>query len=132
MERVKAVPEGAISFYLDHHVHARKAKFSIGVKLDCTYDPNNPEHVRRKHLVKDKGFGDKVIPDGFMVLLKKGRTVDESMELRHALYYEVAPGDALRINDELFVYRGDGDPPYWFDEMADPGERPSCRQHPLN
>ena len=43
----KAVADGAISFYCDHHVGARIAKYMYGVKFLREFNVMDPEHTER-------------------------------------------------------------------------------------
>jgi hypothetical protein len=43
----KAVADGAISYYIDHFVQTRVSKLTYGCQGYITYDPGNPEHLKR-------------------------------------------------------------------------------------
>ncbi|KAK7472172.1 hypothetical protein VKT23_000294 [Stygiomarasmius scandens] len=45
----KAVADGAASFYLDHFVNSRVARWHYGVGMNKYYDANNAEHRKREH-----------------------------------------------------------------------------------
>ena len=70
-QRNKAVAEGAISFYIEHYVSVRVARFTYGTEYLKVFNKKDPEDVRQR----SKGFkdrvGDWVIPGRFAVLLAK-------------------------------------------------------------
>ncbi|KAJ3514774.1 hypothetical protein NLJ89_g2173 [Agrocybe chaxingu] len=71
----KAVADGAVSFYIDHFVTARVAKFSYGTCANPVYISSNPEHAARKNKVYTSLDGNERIRGGFGVILRKGTAV---------------------------------------------------------
>lgn len=69
--RNKAVADGAVSFYLDHFVAMRVAKFSYGARCFRIYDAKNREHAQRSLSAYVGVDGKKHIPNGFEVVLHK-------------------------------------------------------------
>ena len=67
----KAVAVGAVSFYVDHFVTGRIAKFTFGVPSHVRYRPFDPEHVRREHKLSLDPTGDKRIPGHFETMLTR-------------------------------------------------------------
>lgn len=67
----KAVADGAIGFYCDHHVSARMSKFMYGVEYLREYDGNDEEHVSRKHRLFELPSGPKLLPDAFDCILAR-------------------------------------------------------------
>ena len=67
----KAVADGAVGFYCDHHVSARMSKFMYGVEFLRELDPNNPEHERRKEKLCELPSGPKLLPDAFDCILAR-------------------------------------------------------------
>lgn len=65
----KAVADGAIGFYCDHHVSARMSKFSYGVEFLREYDPRDPEHLSRRSRLCELPSGPKLLPDAFDCIL---------------------------------------------------------------
>ena len=65
----KAVAVGAISFYLDHFVTGRISKFTYGAPCSASYQPFDPEHIRREHKAWLDPVGDKWVPDHFETML---------------------------------------------------------------
>ncbi|KAF9526168.1 hypothetical protein CPB83DRAFT_795114 [Crepidotus variabilis] len=113
---VKAVSDGAISFYIDHYVHARVAKISYGVVGFVTYDKNNPEHRKRSHRQQSDADGISVISDAFKALLKKGTQIKESQEFSIPLFkVSHQPTDHYNIKQLIISYRGHNTNPEWID-----------------
>ena len=71
--RGKVVAIGAVSYYVDHFVTGRIAKFTYGVFGNTKYDSSNPEHVRREHKSWDDAIGVRRIPDHFRAMLTRVR-----------------------------------------------------------
>jgi hypothetical protein len=69
----KAVAVGAVSYYLDHFVTGRISKFTYGAACCITYQPSNPEHVRRGHKSYLDAAGEKTLPDFFQTMLLRVR-----------------------------------------------------------
>lgn len=69
----KAVAVGAILFYVGHFGTGRISKFTYGVLYDVTYQPHNPEHVKRKHVSYLGPSGDRFIPRCFKTMLPRVR-----------------------------------------------------------
>lgn len=69
----KAVADGAIGFYCDHHVAARMAKFMYGVEFLREYDPNDEEHTVRLSRLCELPSGPKLLPDAFDCILARVR-----------------------------------------------------------
>jgi hypothetical protein len=69
--RSKAVADGAVGFYCDHHVSARMSKFMYGVEFLRELDPNNPDHERRKEKLCELPSGPKLLPDAFDCILAR-------------------------------------------------------------
>lgn len=67
----KAVANGAISFYCDHHVGARIAKYMYGVEFLREFDPNDPEHKERQSRLFQLPSGPKLLPDAFDCILAR-------------------------------------------------------------
>ena len=67
----KAVADGAIGFYCDHHVSARMSKFMYGVEFLRAIDPNDPDHAARKERLCELPSGPKLLPDAFDCILAR-------------------------------------------------------------
>ncbi|KAJ7182378.1 hypothetical protein C8R43DRAFT_869047, partial [Mycena crocata] len=68
----KAAADGAASFFIDHHVSVRVAKFTQGVCMSESFNSRTGEHTKR---IVGKRFrvlnGELVIPDRFSPILPK-------------------------------------------------------------
>ena len=73
--RSKAVSDGAISFHLDHHVTTRVSKFAYGTFSRIAYDPNDPEHQKRKSTLAVSASGEKRVGGIFHTILPKVASV---------------------------------------------------------
>ncbi|PFH46144.1 hypothetical protein AMATHDRAFT_8154 [Amanita thiersii Skay4041] len=116
----KAVPEGAVSYHLDHCVTSRMSKFSYGIRASEVYDVDNAEHKARESTAFYSLSGVRRVPGGFSTILAKAVEVSETREFRDSF------GNTL--NQEEFnnfkiktipirCYRGEENKaPRWFDE----------------
>ena len=78
----KAVANGAIGFYCDHHVGARIAKYMYGVEFLREFDAADPEHRERQSRLFQLPSGPKLLPDAFDCILAR---VSPPMENRFRL-----------------------------------------------
>ncbi|KIM84081.1 hypothetical protein PILCRDRAFT_96828 [Piloderma croceum F 1598] len=67
----KAVADGAIGFYSDHHVSARMSKYMYGVEFLREFDAQDQEHVARKNRLCELPSGPKLLPDAFDCILAR-------------------------------------------------------------
>ena len=67
----KAVADGAIGFYCDHHVSARMSKYMYGVEFLREYDAIDEEHIARQHRLFELPSGPKLLPDAFDCILNR-------------------------------------------------------------
>ena len=81
----KAVADGAIGFYCDHHVSARVAKFMYGVEYLRAFDPNDAEHSARKHRLFEMPSGPKLLPDAFDCILARVSALATDLSLNDQL-----------------------------------------------
>ncbi|EEB95630.1 hypothetical protein MPER_05365, partial [Moniliophthora perniciosa FA553] len=72
----KAVADGAVSFYLDHHVSARVSRFTYGIEVLVPYDESNREHRRRSHTTFVNAAGVRMVPGAFSAILPQGTRVE--------------------------------------------------------
>lgn len=84
----KAVADGALSYYIDHHVKTRVSKITYGSRGGINYDASNTEHSKRSHLVLTSISGIKRLGGIFWVLLPTNTQVSETKEFRRAHYWE--------------------------------------------
>ena len=69
MHRNKAVAVGAISLYAGHVVTGRISRFTYGTVHHVSYEPLNPEHVKREHKTFLDASGDRRVPGYFDIML---------------------------------------------------------------
>ncbi|KAJ7617593.1 hypothetical protein DFH06DRAFT_1274125 [Mycena polygramma] len=116
----KAVADGAVSFYIDHHVSVRVARFTYGLQVIQVYDQGNSEHTARFEKAFKCATGQVIVPGTFNPILKKGMQVCETTEFR-SLYTRTAsqPQFLQHFSADLWIYNGHADNPQWMD--IDPG-----------
>ena len=83
----KAVADGAIGFYCDHHVSARMSKFMYGVEFLRELNTNDPEHVARKEKLCELPSGPKLLPDAFDCILARVRFVSLFLKCSQSEYF---------------------------------------------
>ncbi|KAJ8094286.1 hypothetical protein PM082_006826 [Marasmius tenuissimus] len=120
----KAVADGAVSFYLDHRVSARVARFTYGIECSTAYVPSDPEHRKRSDTVYTNLARRQRVPGFFSHILPKGSRVHEETEFRKS-YHNRSTNAAslLSITVDIRHYRGRGDAPHWLD--VDPKRFPT-------
>ncbi|KAH9485819.1 Heat shock 70 kDa protein 12B [Psilocybe cubensis] len=116
----KAVAHGAVSYYLDHRVTTRVAKYTYGIPCGIPYDEENEEHIQRSSMKYQSASGAWYIPGGFDVILPRGTQVSESREFRRAFGRSRKDLNSLRtMSTSLMCYHGNIDTPKWVD--TEPG-----------
>ncbi|PPQ74250.1 hypothetical protein CVT24_001151 [Panaeolus cyanescens] len=112
----KAVADGAISFYLDHFVSARIAKFDYGTPMSMIYRPDDPEHQSRGQDVYTGPSGRTWIKGLFDPILPKNTKVTETQQFRSHYLNESYSKHALgTVVVPITCYRGKIDKPKWID-----------------
>ncbi|KAG2130299.1 uncharacterized protein EDB93DRAFT_1255970 [Suillus bovinus] len=107
----KAVADGALSFYCDHHVSARMSKFTYGVEYLREYNPNDLEHQSRKGRLCELPSGSRLLPDGFDCILARCVKVKESTVFSRKYCTEVTNLSAPPVFEvEIWCYSGDAIP----------------------
>ncbi|KAG6902842.1 hypothetical protein C0995_010727 [Termitomyces sp. Mi166 len=115
----KAVADGAIGFYCDHHVSARMSRFMYGVEFLRELDPSNPDHVARKERLCELPSGPKLLPDAFDCILNRGVKVKESTVFTRKYCTELTSLSMLSVFEvEIWCYRGGNVIPKWIDRQA--------------
>jgi len=110
----KAVADGAIGFYCDHHVSARMSKFMYGVEYLREFDAKDEEHVARKHRLFELPSGPRLLPDAFDCILSRGVKVKESTLFSRKYCTEVTNLSTLSVFEvEIWCYRGGDTIPKW-------------------
>ncbi|KIJ98141.1 hypothetical protein K443DRAFT_220891 [Laccaria amethystina LaAM-08-1] len=116
----KAVADGAIGFYCDHHVAARMSKFMYGVEFLRDLDPQDPEHVARKERLCELPSGPKLLPDAFDCILSRSVKVKESTVFTRKYCTELTNLTMLSVFEvEIWCYRGGNVVPKWIERQAD-------------
>lgn len=114
----KAVAEGAVSFYLDHFVSARIARFTYGTTYSDVFNPGDTEHIARGHKAYIDCAGHKLVPGAFGSILRKGTRVSEEKEFARSLCHVWRErGD--QITADVVRYTGEGGYPRWTDMEPD-------------
>lgn len=93
----KAVADGAIGFYCDHHVSARMSKYMYGVEFLREYDAGDEEHIARQHRLFELPSGPKLLPDAFDCILTRVSLIFCS--LMHSYDCSSAGCQSQRIDD---------------------------------
>ncbi|KIM39913.1 hypothetical protein M413DRAFT_74077 [Hebeloma cylindrosporum] len=116
----KAVADGAIGFYCDHHVSARMSKFMYGVEFLRELNPNDPDHVARKERLCELPSGPKLLPDAFDCILARGVKVKESTVFTRKYCTELTSLSMLSVFEvEIWCYRGGNVVPKWISRHDD-------------
>ncbi|TFK19368.1 hypothetical protein FA15DRAFT_674490 [Coprinopsis marcescibilis] len=116
----KAVSDGAISFYLDHFVRTRVAKFTYGQFCTLKYNPQDPEHAQRSSDVFTSYAGEQRLSGSFDVILKKNTQIHETKEFRED-YCRKSVDKAFfkSVPFRIFCYRGKNPNPKWQSDEPD-------------
>lgn len=116
----KAVADGALGFYCDHHVSARVSKFMYGVEYLREYDPNDSDHVARKDRLCELPSGPRLLPDAFDCILARGVKVKESTVFTRKYCTELTNLSTLSVFEvEIWCYRGGDIVPLWIHRHAE-------------
>lgn len=67
----KAVADGGVSFFIDHLVSSRTARFTYGTECNALYNEHDPEHVARRDNAFEGVTGYLEVPHAFESILKK-------------------------------------------------------------
>jgi len=113
----KAVAEGAISYYLDHWVTARIARFSTGVVYYELYDEDSAEH--KAALTKGAELSTRTnkktyIQWRFKCFIPQGKTVQETETVTETYWNQFSSREAVQINQGIYIYRGKQPTPGWW------------------
>ncbi|KAJ7030408.1 hypothetical protein C8F04DRAFT_961737 [Mycena alexandri] len=110
----KAVCDGAVGFYVDHHVSVRMSKAFYGVEFLRTFDPEDPEHAARESTLTELPSGPRLLPDAFDCILRQGIKVKESTIFSRKYSTELTSLSVLSVFEVLiWCYRGKGEIPTW-------------------
>ncbi|KAK1215786.1 hypothetical protein PQX77_021596 [Marasmius sp. AFHP31] len=112
----KVTADGAVSYHLHSMVTARVARYTYGAPCSFVYDQNDREHVQRKAAARDWHSGLTCIPNGFALLVAKGRRVAENQSYQHTFHDEALHRDEFEKTIAKFmVYKGEMAEPKWMD-----------------
>ena len=67
----KAVPDGALSFLVDHLVKSRVARATYGTDFSAIADYANLEHISRRETWFTSANGRLLVPNAFKGILRK-------------------------------------------------------------
>ncbi|KAI0058165.1 hypothetical protein BV25DRAFT_1872113 [Artomyces pyxidatus] len=116
----KAVADGAIGFYCDHHVSARMSKFMYGVEFLREFNPLDPDHVARQDRMCELPSGPRLLADAFDCILARSIRVKESTVFTRKYCTEVTSLSTLTVFEvEIWCYRGGDTIPQWIQRQAD-------------
>ncbi|KAE9394398.1 hypothetical protein BT96DRAFT_958796 [Gymnopus androsaceus JB14] len=116
----KAVADGAIGFYCDHHVSARMSKFMYGVEYLRKFDAEDPEHVQRKDRLCELPSGPRLLPDAFDCILARSVKIKESTVFTRKYCTELTSLSLLSVFEvEIWCYRGGNTVPKWIMREAE-------------
>ncbi|KDQ57107.1 hypothetical protein JAAARDRAFT_688375 [Jaapia argillacea MUCL 33604] len=116
----KAVADGAIGFYCDHHVAARMSKFMYGVEYLREYDPQDEDHIARQNRMCELPSGPKLLLDAFDCILARSVRVKESTVFSRKYCTELTNLSTLSVFEvEIWCYRGGDIIPKWIDRHSD-------------
>ena len=71
--RNKAVSIGAVSYYVDHFVTTRIAKFTCGSPCNTAYNSSDPEHIQRFDNSYVDAMGNRWVSGFFRTMLSRVR-----------------------------------------------------------
>ncbi|KZV73010.1 hypothetical protein PENSPDRAFT_323910 [Peniophora sp. CONT] len=117
----KAVADGAIGFYCDHHVSARMSKHMYGVEFLREFDDSDPDHVTRRDRMCELPSGPKLLADAFDCILARSVRVKESTTFVRKYCTEVTSLSTLSVFEvEIWCYRGPGTTvPKWINRNSE-------------
>ncbi|KIL57122.1 hypothetical protein M378DRAFT_420144 [Amanita muscaria Koide BX008] len=116
----KAVADGAVGFFCDHHVSARMSKFMYGVEYLRDFEPSNPDHVSRRDRLCELPSGPRLLADAFDCILARSVKVKESTVFTRKYSTELTSLSLLSLFEvEVWCFRGGNKIPLWIDRQSD-------------
>ncbi|KJA20618.1 hypothetical protein HYPSUDRAFT_166744 [Hypholoma sublateritium FD-334 SS-4] len=113
---IKAVSDGAISFYLDRFVRTRVSKLTYGTFCRTLYNPSLPEHRERSAKSFITPSGERRIDGAFDIILPKNTQISEAKEFKMSYWQESASkADFKNSSTSVWCYRGLIPEPRWMD-----------------
>ncbi|VDB90855.1 unnamed protein product [Peniophora sp. CBMAI 1063] len=113
----KAVAEGAVSFYVDHFVSTRIARFNYGTNCNNPYQPEKASHKSRADLAYVGVDGVLRLNEFWYDILDKGTSVSETTEFRKSLRFMQAscPGQDEPVSTTFYAHPSDTEVPEFID-----------------
>lgn len=112
----KAVADGAISYYIDHFVSTRIAKFTYGVWSGEAFQPHKQAHNQRLQHKFQSADGLFWIGGCFDAILRSGTSVSETKEFRSS-FAQTSFRQIDLLSTKILCYRGEcKTAPTWLDE----------------
>ncbi|KAJ3815434.1 hypothetical protein F5876DRAFT_85802 [Lentinula aff. lateritia] len=108
----KAVADGGVSFYLDHFVSSRVARYSYGIECSNIYQASNLEHQIRGFYNSIEGT--RRVKNCFSLILRKGVQITELQEFRNPFVY-YSYHRLQSMTQTILEYRGIHKDPSWID-----------------
>ncbi|KAG6918266.1 hypothetical protein DXG01_015640 [Tephrocybe rancida] len=134
----KAVADGGVSFYIDHFVTARVAKYAYGLNISTPYNPDNVEHLKRLSTRFTDAAGHERLPNAFSIILPKATQVSEATTFKRPYIrrYPTIGEAGKEIFSDILCYRGSIKNPRWMNEDSDlysqlctvSSEAPPCQE----
>lgn len=127
--------DGAVSFFIDHFVSSRAARFTYGTECNALYNEHDPEHLARSDIAFEGVTGYLEVPHAFESILKKvsnpsqvykifdrpgthpkGAEVSEEQEFKKPFIIEEFDlSHCGTIHVDIIAYRGTLPNPSWVD-----------------
>ncbi|KAH8800523.1 hypothetical protein DL96DRAFT_1824045 [Flagelloscypha sp. PMI_526] len=114
----KAVSDGAIGYHIDHQVSVRVARATYGVRISQYFNSQLSSHQRRLHKAYTDSAGDRMVPDGFALILRKNTKVSETQEFQTSVMYSLDSTDTT-CSTKIQQYNGATESVDWMDEEED-------------
>lgn len=113
----KAVADGAVRHYLFGSVTARISRASYGTVCGTTFNPFDPDHIKRLDLLRPSPTGGHIIGPVFSCIANKNESIAESRTYT-SMYSHIFldAEDAKHTSSSIYCYDGDGPVPVWFNE----------------
>ncbi|KAG1788549.1 uncharacterized protein HD556DRAFT_1529904 [Suillus plorans] len=112
----RVVAKGAVSYFIDHLVSTRVARFTYGTESIALFNPSDMEHRARQKEVFRSVSGILALPRAFVSILTKGTLVSEQQEFSRKFairrYNQAA---CSQVDIGIMSYRGLLQKPDWVD-----------------
>lgn len=113
----KAVADGAMSFYINRTVSVRISKSSYGVPISVTFNPQDPQHQKRKDKVFTGIRGDLWLGPQYSEVVGKNVRLVEGTEFRCAKErFRKRLSQLTSFSTDILSYCGIFEEPCWMDD----------------